>query len=244
MPQDKTIIVGNGMIGKSLTEVDFGRPTLVLVAGVSDSQETRPEAFEREVSLVDHAIASHPDMHVLYCSTCSVDSGLQTPYTTHKLAMETLVLSKAVTSHVFRLPQVVGRVHNRTLVSYFVESVLQDRLLTIQTRATRNLLDVRDFARVASLVVRSNIGEGIPLNIAASTQVPVQEIVVEIAKVLDRTPRIESVDAGYSQAINTEFLRRLLPAEDTLFDPAHWRRVVQHYVPLIAADLAGTVVSH
>jgi nucleoside-diphosphate-sugar epimerase len=242
MSQDKKIIIGTGMIGKSLTDVDFGRPTLVLAAGVSDSQETRPEAFEREVSLVEHAIASHPDMHVLYCSTCSVDSGIQTPYTSHKLAMEKRVQSKAVSSHVFRLPQVVGRVHNRTLVSYFVESILQDRVLSVQTRATRNLLDVRDFARVASLVVCSNIGEDMPLNIAASTQVPVQEIVVEIAKVLDRTHRIECVDAGYSQAVNTEFLKRLLPAEDHLFDPAHWRSVVQHYVPLIASDLAGTVV--
>jgi nucleoside-diphosphate-sugar epimerase len=244
MSQYKTIIVGNGMIGKSLTDVDFGRPTLVLAAGVSDSQETRPEAFEREVSLVEHAIASHPEMHVLYCSTCSVDSGIQTPYITHKLAMEERVQSKAITSHVFRLPQVVGRVHNRTLVSYFVESILQDRVLSVQTRATRNLLDVRDFARVASLVVRSNIGGGIPQNIAASTQVPVQEIVVEIAKVLERMARIECVDAGYSQAINTEFLKRLLPTEDPLFDPDHWRFVVQHYVPLIAADLAGKVVNH
>lgn len=244
MPQDKKIIVGTGMIGKSLTDVDFGRPTLVLAAGVSDSQETRPEAFEREVSLVEHAIVSHPDMHVLYCSTCSVDSGIQTPYIAHKLAMEKRVQSKAASSHVFRLPQVVGRVHNRTLVSYFVESILQDRVLTVQTRATRNLLDVRDFARVASLVVRSNIGEGMPQNIAASMQIPVQDIVLEIAKVLDRTTRIEFVDAGYSQAINTEFLKRLLPAEDPLFDPAHWRRVVQNYVPLIAADLAGTMVNH
>ncbi len=232
------------MIGKSLFDVNFGRPTLILASGVSDSQETRLEAFEREFSLVKHAMNSHPSLHVIYCSTCSVDSGIQTPYTKHKLAMEDLVLSMATTSHVFRLPQVVGRVHNRTLVSYIVESILKDRVLTVQTHATRNLLDVRDFARVASLMIRGNIGGCTPQNIASSTQVSVHDIVVEISKVLNRPARIECVDAGYSQLINIALLNDLLPALDPLFDPDHWRCVLQYYVPLIAADIAETMVKH
>ncbi|PUE47641.1 hypothetical protein [Limnohabitans sp. 2KL-51] len=234
----KNIIIGSGMISKSLADADFGRPTLVLASGVSDSQETRTEAFGREAALVDNAIANYPDMHVLYCSTCSVDSGIETPYTKHKLAMEARVLSKSASCHVFRLPQVVGLVHNRTLVSYFVESILQDRVLKIQTRSMRNLLDVRDFARVATLIVRSSMGVGIPQNIAASTQVSVLDIHMEIANVLGRTANVERVDAGYSQSINTKFLHNLLPDTDPLFDPDHWRRVLQWYVPLIAADIA------
>lgn len=229
------------MIGKILAGVNFGRATLVLASGVSDSQETRPEAFEREVSLVNNAMANNPSLHVLYFSTCSVDSGIHTPYTKHKLAMEELVLSKAVTSHIFRLPQVVGRVHNRTLVSYIVESILHGRVLTVQTHATRNLLNVRDFARVISLIVRRNIGGGIPHNIASSTQVPVQDIVMEIANVLNRPTQIEFVDAGYSQSIEIGFLNNLLPAEDPLFDPDHWRTVLQYYVPLIAADISEAI---
>jgi nucleoside-diphosphate-sugar epimerase len=239
MNQNK--VIGNGMIGKSLAGVSFGRPTLILASGVSDSQETRPEAFEREVSLVKHAMASHPTLHVLYCSTCSVDSGIHTPYTKHKLAMEKLVLSQAASSHIFRLPQVVGRVHNRTLVSYIVESILKGRVLPVQTLATRNLLDVRDFARVASLMVSGNMGEGMPHNIASSTQVPVQDIVMEIANVLNCRTRIEFVNAGYSQSIEIEFLKNLLPALDPLFDRVYWRTVVQYYAPLLAADMSKTI---
>ena len=235
-------MIGNGMIGKCLVGVNFGRPTLVLASGVSDSQETRLEIFEREFSLVNHAMDSHPSLHVIYCSTCSLDSGIQTPYTKHKLAMEDLVLSKAATCHVFRLPQVVGRVHNRTLVSYIVDSILKGRALTVQANATRNLLDVRDFARVASLMVRGNIGGCTPQNIASSTQVPVYNIVMEISKVLSLQPSIERVDAGYSQSIDIQLLNDLLPVFDPLFDSEYWRSVVQYYVPLIATDIAATMV--
>ena len=236
--QHEVIVIGNGLIARSLTSVDFGRPTLVLASGVSDSHETRIEAFQRETDLVEQAMDLHQGLHVLYCSTCSVESGILTPYTAHKLAVERRIVEKAQSCHVFRLPQVVGLVHNRTLVSYFVHAILHGKALTVQARATRNLLDVRDFARVVELVVRRNAGVGVPQNIASSTQVPVADIVAEIARLLRQSARIKIVDDGYSQTIDSRFLHELLPANDPLFDPCHWRRVLQHYVPLIAADLA------
>lgn len=229
-------IIGRGLIARALAGVDFNRPTLVLASGVSDSQETRPEAFRREAELVEQSIARHPGLHAVYCSTCSIDSGIATPYTQHKRQMEQLVMGAAASCHVFRLPQVVGLVHNRTLVSHFVDSILQDRVLKVQTRATRNLLDVRDFARVAALMVRHDAGTGAPQNIASATQVAVVDIVAEIARLLDRTARTEMQDAGYSQEIDTQFLHALLPPEDPLFDPDHWRVVLQHYVPLMARE--------
>ncbi|MBA3056443.1 MAG: hypothetical protein KJ614_07300 [Gammaproteobacteria bacterium] len=230
-------IIGSGLIARTLNGVDFGRPTLVLASGVSDSQETRAEAFCREADLVEQAITRHPGLHAVYCSTCSIDSGVVTPYTTHKLNMERLVTGAAASCHVFRLPQVVGLVHNRTLVSHFVDSILLDRVLKVQTRATRNLLDVRDFARVAALMVRSDAGAGGPQIIASATQVPVTDIVAEIARLLDRPARTEMQVEGYSQVIATDFLRGQLPADDPLFDPGHWRVILQHYVPLMAREV-------
>jgi nucleoside-diphosphate-sugar epimerase len=232
------IIIGTGLIAKSLMGIDFGRPTLVLASGVSDSQEIRDEAFQREADLVEQTIARHARMHAVYCSTCSIDSGVVTPYTTHKMNMEQLVMKAAVSCHVFRLPQVVGLVHNRTLVSHFVDSILQDQILKIQIRATRNLLDVRDFARVAALLVRRNAGAGEPQNIASCAQVPVIEIVAEIARLLHRPVRTELQDSGYSQLIDTSFLRGQLQADDPLFDRGHWRVVLQHYVPLMAREVS------
>lgn len=240
----QNLIVGNGLIASSFSNVDFGRPALVLASGVSDSMETSDLAFQREADLIEQSIRLYPKKHVVYFSTCSVESGIETPYIEHKLTMENLVLANAPNSHIFRLPQVVGQVRNRTLVSFLVDSILQGRVLKVQTQATRNLLCVRDLARVATLAIRKNAGEGVPQNIASSIQVPVSHIVDEISRLLCCKTRIEMVEAGYSQVIDTTFLHRLLSSEDPLFDPGYWRRVLHFYVPLIASSYDDVGKAH
>lgn len=236
MSTAKNFVVGNGLIANHLGCVDFGRPVLVLASGVSDSQERRAEAFQREKRVVDQSIKQRPDLHVLYFSTCSIESGIDTPYIAHKLEMEGVIRSVASSCHIFRLPQIVGLVHNRTLVSYFVESIMHGQVLKMHTRATRNLLDVRDMARVAELLVRLDAGADVPLNIASATEVPVIAIVTEIARLLDRPASIEMIDAGYSQQIDISFLRKILPFDESLFLPGYWSKVLQYYVPLIAGN--------
>lgn len=233
-------IIGSGLIARSLMDADFGRPTLVLASGVANSQETRAEEFHREVHLVEQAIAEHPNLHVLYCSTCSIESGIRTPYTTHKLDMERRVMSAAAACHIFRLPQIVGMVHNHTLISHFVKCMLQGEEIRVQTRATRNLVDVRDFARVAALLVQRNAGAGVPQNIASSKETSVTAIVAEIAMLLERSANIVLVDGGYSQTIDISFLRSQLLPKDPLLDPNHWKRILQNYVPQIADNILHT----
>jgi nucleoside-diphosphate-sugar epimerase len=230
-------VIGDGLIANAVRNVDFGRPVLALASGVSNSQEVRPEAFCRELELVKDAISRNPDLHVLYFSTCSV-VGVSTPYTLHKLRMERLVESTANSYHVFRLPQVVGLVKNRTLVSYFVDSILRGRLIQVQTNATRSILDVRDFTRVAGLLVRRSVGTGSPVNIAPFVRVPVADIVREIAQLVGRPARTEFVDGGYSQTIDVNFLRRQLSSDDRLFDRDYWRMVLDYYVPLMVASMS------
>jgi hypothetical protein len=64
---------------------------------------------------------------------------------------------------------------------------------------------------------------------------------MEIANLLNRPTLIEFVDTGYSQSIEIEFLKNLLPRVDPLFDPDYWRNVVQHYVPLLVADISEAI---
>lgn len=237
MTSEKNITIGRGLIARELCDVDFGRRVLVFASGVSDSSETKIDRFRRESDLLERVVRLYSNLHALYFSTCSVSSGIETPYITHKLAMEKQLLASTSSCHIFRLPQVVGLVHNRTLVSYFVDAILHGRILKVQSQSKRNLLDIRDFVRVSTMIVRRGAGTNKPHNIASSTQVPVLDIVTEIARLLGKRALIEMVDGGYSQNIDVSFMRSLLREDDSLLDPGHWMCVLQHYVPLIAADL-------
>lgn len=229
-------IIGTGLIAKSLTGVSFNQNTLVLASGVSNSQEVRQSEFQREAELIQREMANHPGFHVIYCSTCSIDSGASTPYIVHKQAMEQKVRASAASFHVFRLPQVVGLVQNSTLVSFFVDAILHGRVLNVQAQATRNLLDVSDFARITKVLVDQGLGVNSTLNMASGCSVPVVQIVEEIASLLQRQPQIVVSPSGYSQDIDIDFLKSVLGAQDAIFAPDYWRQVLRHYVPMYARN--------
>lgn len=227
----KKLIIGSGLIAKSFIDVAFEVNTLVFASGVSNSQETRATEFQREADLFDHVINRNPGFHVLYCSTCSIDSVTTSPYIAHKLSMEQRVRRMAESFHIFRLPQLVGLVKNKTLVSYFVDAILHDRVLIVQSKAARNLLDVTDFARIAKLIVNQRVGINTVQNIASANNVQVLDIVEEIARLLGRIAQTSIDCSGYSQDVDIGFLRRILPADDVLLKADYWREVLHHYVP-------------
>lgn len=227
-------IIGSGLIAKSFTNLVFNEKTLVLASGVANSQETRTSEFERERALIHKEITCHPGFRIIYCSTCSIDSGITSPYISHKLNMEETVRELATSFYIWRLPQMVGPVKNFTLVSFFVRAILNDQVLNVQAGATRNLLDVSDFARIVSVLANRHSGINTVQNVASASSVSVLEIVNEISRLLERIPKIVLSPAGYSHDINIDFLRKILPANDPIIEPDYWKQVLRRNVPMYA----------
>lgn len=228
----KKHIIGKGLIASSLEDVTFNKNTLILASGVSNSKETRDSEFERETELIIREISSHPKYDVIYFSTCSLDSGIHTPYTRHKLQMELLITEAAASFHIFRLPQVVGLVLNSTLISYFVNSILKNKMLSIESYAKRNLLDVLDVARIVEILVNRELSINSIQNIASINNLPVIEIVEEISKLLNHKANVILTPSGNSQTVNIDLLRRVLDLNDIIFADGYWRLVLNKYVPL------------
>jgi nucleoside-diphosphate-sugar epimerase len=223
-------IVGNGLIASSFGGVFFKRKTLILAAGVSNSQEVLQFEFQREEQLIQREIANHPDYHVVYFSTCSIDCDVSSAYILHKQRMERLVQNSALSFHLFRLPQLVGVVKNATLISYLVDAILNQQTLNIHGLATRNLLDVIDLVRIVETLVNQDLGINSITNIASAKNVSVVEITREISALLQRSPKLIINPTGYSQNINIEFLKKALGSQDVLFDDDYWARVLRRYV--------------
>jgi nucleoside-diphosphate-sugar epimerase len=234
-------ILGNGLLARSFLGRTFVRSTLILASGVSNSNEQRETEYRREAELVEREIRADPNATAIYFSTCSIDSSVETRYTYHKLEMERLVSTVARRFFIIRLPQIVGYVDNSTLVSFLANSIVQGKLLNIQKRAERNLLDATDMVRIVERLVNNNVGAAAIQNIASGQSVAVVEIVREISAILDIRAAVTYTETGIRQYVDVSPLIDFLGQSDPIFLPDYWRLVLRKYVPSYAkaAKLSG-----
>jgi nucleoside-diphosphate-sugar epimerase len=237
MSRGVATVLGSGLIARAFKNVEFTRETLVLASGVSNSIETRMSEFHREASTVRNALTKYKGMHVIYFSTSSVTAKVKSPYISHKLEMENLILSKAACCNIFRLPQVVGVVQNYTLISYFTKMLLNGSKINLYAQATRDLLSILDVVRVVHLVVNKNFSENAPLSVGSGISIPVAAILLEISMLLNRCPKVRILNEGTVEQAYTSAIRQFLGEDDRIFKQDYWLTVLRYYVPLIAANI-------
>lgn len=230
-----TTVIGSGLLAKSFAATALGRHFLVLASGVSNSNEQRDAEFRREARTVEAAMRANPSARVVYFSTCSVLQKSQTPYIRHKLEMESRVADAASSFHIYRLPQVVGPTRNLTLVSYFVDSLLQGRRIALQCHAKRNLVDVADVVRLIQRLVEREIGLNSAQYLAAAHSIPVLDVLETIGQILGIEPLFDLVDSGEAYDIPSAFVGRHFGPGDPLMHRDYWRTVLRVHVPAMAA---------
>ena len=83
---------------------------VVFASGVSDSFESREQAFERERALLRRALDENPGRLIVYFGTCSAEDAdkRETPYVRHKIEMETLLEHSHGPWMVLRLPLAIA----------------------------------------------------------------------------------------------------------------------------------------
>lgn len=149
------MIVGGGMLARAFEHGFSTREdVLVFASGVSNSQTSDAQAFEREAELLRSALAHHRGT-VVYFGSCSIGDADRrgTPYARHKAAMESQVLEHAG-GLVLRLPQVVGNTANpHTLTNFLCDRILRGERFSVWQHAERNLVDVDDVVRIGTVLI-------------------------------------------------------------------------------------------
>lgn len=207
------MIVGTGLIGKSLSQIDTAGIT-VFASGVSNSRETDAKEFLREKSLLESHLSRQSNYRFVYISTCSVNDPSQSdsPYVIHKKLMEHLVLSHPDT-HIVRLPNVVGPDGNlNNLVNHFVRSVRSGEALTLQESARRYILGVDELAKLMEAFVSLLPHTDRVVDFAPPTSTSVLDLVRQIEDILGIEADISMVPGGSSYPIdfsNTERYSKL-----------------------------------
>jgi hypothetical protein len=225
------LIIGNGLLARAFAPVYAQSDAVTLFAsGVSNSQETRPEAFAREAGMLEEALAgSHGQF--AYFSSCGVASAgdAPSPYMAHKRRMEQRVLA-APGGIVFRLPQVVGSTDNpHTLTNYLHRHIMAGTPFVVWKRAERNLIDVEHVvAVVREILARPVVVDG-PVAVAATESLSAEALVHAFEAVLGKRAVYETVDAGSPLPIDNRIAARIASDINIDLGGDYARRVLARY---------------
>jgi len=191
------MILGRGLIATAFKNSVFDSPLyMVFASGVSNSMESDPKAYARELALLDSSIAKNTT--ILYFSTTSIfdPTKTDTPYIHHKLNIEKQIRERADSYIIARLPILVGRTDNpHTLINFMVSAIREKRHFEVHAKACRHLLDIDDL--VPSLAPFADDPQiRTVLNIPGSQKISVPVLVSKIQTILHMDGDITWKDSG------------------------------------------------
>ena len=224
------MIIGNGLLANAFAHYYADYVEVVIFAsGVSNSRESREEAFLREKQLLTNALDAH--RFIVYFSTCSVDDPelSSTPYCVHKKQMELLV-RRAERYAIFRLPQVVGFTPNpNTLTNYLYKQVTSGTAFQVWRHAKRNLIDVDDVASIANHMISNSFSENITTNIATPFPISILDLVKTFELVLGKKANYIIVDTGGTYEIDVDLAVEVASKFGIDFDEIYVENLIRKY---------------
>jgi nucleoside-diphosphate-sugar epimerase len=204
------VIVGSGLIAKSLGPIDHSN-SILFASGVSNSSEIRKQEFEREKLLLTDWLSNQDDAKFVYISSCSVyDMSLQTTqYVRHKLAMEEYALSQS-NSYVIRLPNIVGASGNgKNLVNSLANSIKYGQPVLLQESARRYLLGIDEMTSLIQVLLPRLSDDQRIFDLVPPSSTGIMEIVALLETVLGTRAKIEIVSGGSSYIVDYQTTKNL-----------------------------------
>lgn len=227
------MVVGNGMIARRFSSFAERDDVVIFASGVSNSKETRPEPFVRERQLVEQTLHQTTGSLFVYFSTASVDDPTEqgSPYVTHKLELERLIVSRATNYLLVRASNVVGGPGNpHTILNFFVDRVRQNEPFTIWQHASRNLIDLDDVYRVVTHCMAEPTTWNQTILVANPYSVSPLFLVQAIEAHTGQRAQYELVDKGVPFALSAASLSDQVRTTDSNWQPEHYvARLLQKY---------------
>lgn len=151
------MVIGSGMMAKAFFEFVNDDSVIVFASGVSNSKETDPAAFQKEMLMLLNLKGTSAT--VIYFSSCSIfDSSLSSSlYVEHKKKVEKFIEENFEKYWIFRLPNVIGSSNNsHTMVNYFHNALLNNDAFELHKNAFRYFIDVDDVQSVIKKIIKYN----------------------------------------------------------------------------------------
>jgi nucleoside-diphosphate-sugar epimerase len=207
------MVIGNGMVAKRFASYKTADQFLIFASGVSNSKSINPEAYERELILLQGSIEENPEKIFVYFSTCSVfDPGEEnSTYVLHKKKIEHLVQTNQERFYIFRVSNLVGHSGNRnTVLNFFIYHILNGINFDLWINATRNLIDIDDMYKIADNILKRGILQNQVINIANTENYTTEEIITAIESVWNTKANYISIPKGSPFTIDVSITRPIM----------------------------------
>jgi len=231
---DKVVVHGGGMMAAAIRAAE-GLAGAVFAAGVSNSAELDCLQYAREENELRSFIGDNFDRQIIYFSSYIAKDGASR-YAQHKRQMERLIAESARDFLVLRLPQVVGRATNKTLISYFVNAAKTRQAIAVQRDAFRSLVDVADVGRILSLFIAKKDVAREVIAVGPPKPLRVLEIVESIEAILEVKMDYTLVEGGERQSADLSRMSQLLDSTDPLFGDDYQHYVLKKYVSKLFSE--------
>jgi nucleoside-diphosphate-sugar epimerase len=236
-------IIGQGMVARSLQPYAQEFPDVVAFAGgVANSTLTDAAAYDREHSLLRDQLEQcrQNDNRLIYFSSGGAIYGSNTQirdertptypvthYGKHKLACETLIRESGTRYLIVRLANLVGNGQNSAQLIPVLIQQIKSGHLNLQAYATRDILDVDDFASILAKLLRI-VPDNELIILASGISVPVSQLVNSIQETLGLSATIEAANIGEPQQFSISKLRTFLP--EISFSADYYQAVIHKYL--------------
>ena len=226
------MIVGNGLIGKSL--IGYDREDIVFIAaGVSDSKCVDLSEFERERNLVEQVVQAYPDKLIVFFSSFSINDPVMQSnlYVTKKLQLEDYLVKHCRKYIIIRISNLVGKGGNpRNVFNFFYNQIIFEKPFTLWANSKRNFVMVDDSVMILNHILENKLEENLNsiINIVNNRDFTVYEIVEAIEQHTGKKARYNVLEIErLSQRINGHSINwfELLHIDTT----GYLKRILENY---------------
>lgn len=194
------MIIGRGMIAQAFAQYKNNDDVIIFASGVSDSQETEPKEFQRELTLVKKILLQNPDKLFVYFSTCSMydPAAIEAPYVQHKLFIERYIKQHTKYFLILRVSQILGKSNNSTLVNYLFDKIEKGERFDVWENSNRNLIAIQDVVKLSNKLIEKDEYYNKIYHLANSLFTTVPKLVILLEQVLQKEANYISLDRGES----------------------------------------------
>ncbi|MFM7726314.1 MAG: NAD-dependent epimerase/dehydratase family protein [Flavobacteriales bacterium] len=226
------MIVGRGLIATAFENAHLPSDALIFASGVSNSKETDPNQFQRELDLLIKTILENTDKRFVYFSTASVlDAEMAgEPYVIHKLQCESIIQMECERHLILRVTNVVGNTGNpHTVFKFFVDHIRSETSFELWTRACRNLVDIDDVVRIVLALLSGDVRAQTFL-LANPTNHAVLELVQRLEHRMNKRAHYTEVNRGSCMHYDLTETRAFYEANHFSFPEDYLEKLIDRYL--------------